>query len=238
MPSPALDAAVARVRSVFAGMAGPDEEGCDRCHISGETALLRTPDVPLPADMVSYYMFEAPNHFADHAAAIRRLLPDFAGHLVAGRIEPAYYQMSGLARARWQNWPDDQRAAVSGFLDAWWADALASAVPSTTVERVFLACVAASSTVTPFLAHWAAQPEGGIADDHLAAVAQLWITDLLNEESVIREWHDHDRDEPLAEMQAWLYEHAPDRLAAQGADVELVLNVCLLGLPYDLRRAA
>lgn len=241
MASSPLDAAVDRVRTVFAGLTSLGETGCGRCHFPEETALLRTPDVDLPDDVLGMFAHEVPDHFDDHPAVMRRILPQLAERLATGRYAGLdAYELTGLGRSGWRDWPDEQAGAIRAFLETWWTDTVTSAVPPYPVHDVFEACVTASSTVTPYLAEWAAQPVGGPADRHLADCAEEWVDDLLGEASpsVFCWWSDHTRDEPLAELQAWLAEHAPGRLRALRADPMLVFRTGLLALPYEQRWTA
>jgi hypothetical protein len=238
MTSSPLDAAVDRVRTVFAGLTSPGETGCSRCHLPQETALLRTPDVELPDDVLRMFAHEVPNHFDDHPAAVRRILPQLAERLATGRFAGLdAYELTGLGRSGWRDWPDEQAGAIRAFLQAWWADTVTSDAPPYRVHDVFEACVTAGSTVTPYLAVWAGQPPGGPADRHLADCTEEWVDDLLADvtSSVFCWWSDHTRDEPLAELQAWLALHAPGRLRALGADPMLVFRAGLLALPYEQR---
>jgi hypothetical protein len=238
MASPALDAAVDRVRTVFAGMTSPVETGCGMCHLPEETALLRTPDVELPDDVLRMFAHEVPNHFDDHPAAMRRILPQLAARLATGRFAGLdAYELTGLARSGWRTWPAEQARAVRAFLEAWWADTVTSDAPPYPVHKVFESCVTAGSTVTPYLAVWAGQPLGGPADRHLVDCLERWIDDLIGDltSSLFSWWCHPYRDEPLAELQAWLVEHAPPRLRACGADPLLLFRTGLLALPYDER---
>jgi hypothetical protein len=69
MASPALTAAVERIRTVFAGMTGPDETDCTYCFGEGHIALLRKSDVPLPEDLLLMFAHEVPSHLTDHTGA-------------------------------------------------------------------------------------------------------------------------------------------------------------------------
>lgn len=237
MASPVLDTAVQRVRTVFAGMTSPGETGCGLCHLPEETALLRTPDVELPDDVLRMFTHEVPSHFDDHPAVMRRILPQLAGQLATGRYEgPCAYEMAGLGRSGWRTWPTEQAEAVRVFLEAWWADTVGRARPLYPAVDVFDACVVVGATVTPFLATWARQPPGGPADEQLHDYLELWIDELLDDRPLFSSWWgDHRREEPVAEFQAWIAAHAPGRLRGRGADAALLFKVGLLNLPRERR---
>ena len=169
---------------------------------------------------------------------MRRILPQLAEQLATGRFAGLdAYELTGLGPSGWRAWPDEQTGAVWAFLEAWWAGTVTSEAPPYPVLDVFEACVTASSTVAPYLAVWAGQPPGGPAARHLTDCAEEWIDDLLGDvmPSVFRWWCDHSRDESLAELQAWVAEHAPGRLRARGADPMLVFRTGLPALPYEQR---
>ena len=243
MTSHSLDRSIARVRTVFAGMTSPTETGCGRCHLPSDTELLRTPDVPVPDEVLGMFGRETPDHFDDRDASIRRLLPDLVVLIASGEVDGEYGGLNSMGSIAWGDWPAEQREAVFGFFEAWFVQALRTppqgpgedAPAGTDFDHVLRTCVSALSTVTPFLALWAAEPLGSVADAHLAAWVELHADDLVNNEWPLGWWCDYSRDEPVAEVQAWLCEQAPARLRAQDADPGLLFRIDLLDLPYDDR---
>ncbi|MFI9649157.1 hypothetical protein ACIHAA_23000 [Streptomyces sp. NPDC052040] len=136
-----LSAALDNLSVTFHGMtAHSDESNCD-CHWGSaeELSLLKTPDVELEPDLLSR-TWQAID-WMDHAAVLRRILPQFATALVAGHVEPLFgLEEAGysFARGRWQQWPDEHGEPVREFLHAWWAQSLTdpnAAVPSTRSSR-------------------------------------------------------------------------------------------------------
>lgn len=91
----------------------------------------------------------------------------------------------------------------------------------------------------PYLTLWARQPLGGPADRHLADRLERWIDDLLGDltSPLFSWWPEPLHDEPLAELQAWLAEHAPPRLRARGTDPLLRFKTGPPALPYARRWA-
>ncbi|MEV0321845.1 hypothetical protein ACIBKX_26740 [Streptomyces sp. NPDC050658] len=245
-PARDLDAALARIRSVFDGMtAAPDEEGCTYCYGEQEIALLRQPRVELPEDLLVQVFHEVPDHFTDHPAVIRRLLPQFAGHLAAGRFGGLGYGATGLGRCRWPQWPAEQADAIRKFIDAWWAACLTDESSPYDITDVFAVCADMGGTITPLLEYWARQPVGGRADELLRRAVEWWMPELFSDlpQLIIPWWYWPDPDapvfdflpEPLPELQAWLAVHAPERLRAVGATEGLCVQMRLLALPYDAR---
>ena len=150
-----LDAALDHLAVTFAGLtAGPDEHNCE-CHWGSaeELALLKIPDLELDPDLLRR-TWEAPD-WDDHASVLRRILPQFAAELVAGRIDPLGGPAEAgrsLARGHWTQWPAEQAAAVEGFLRAWWSQTLADPAPAVPADEVLALCAAASGTLAPWLA--------------------------------------------------------------------------------------
>ncbi|MEV8020923.1 hypothetical protein AB0O76_32245 [Streptomyces sp. NPDC086554] len=239
MPTtPRLAAAVDRINDLFGGLtAVPGETGCTYCYGEQDIELLHRPDAPLPDDLLTMFMHEVSNHFDDHPAVIRRLLPQFCTWLAAGTFGGMGYAACGLGRSGWPDWPREQATAVREFIDAWWDDSLRRDTSPYDITDVFAYCADMGGTVTPLLARWADEPVGGPGDQKLARACEAWEQDLLDDDSrgVVPWWYWFDRDEPLHEIQLWLAEHAPSRLRAVGADPGLATRIGLLALPYDDR---
>ncbi|NWF28579.1 hypothetical protein HW130_20310 [Streptomyces sp. PKU-EA00015] len=121
MASPALTAAVDRVRAVFAGMTGHHETGCGLRHLPAETALLGAPDVALPDRALRMYAHEVPDHFDGHPAAMRRILPQVAEQPAARRWTAFnVHDLTGLGRSGPRTRPTEQADAIRAFRDAVW----------------------------------------------------------------------------------------------------------------------
>ncbi|WP_327427546.1 hypothetical protein [Streptomyces sp. NBC_01236] len=233
MTSAALEAALADIDTVFHGFASPDEVGCGRCHLPEETAFLRTSDIRMPLDVLERFVYEVPDHFDDHAAAMRRLLPQAARAMADGSLGGPYLGAHGLIWVNWRSWPADQARAIETFLHAWWQDVLSTPRPPYPVKNVFETCITIAGTVTPFLAGWHRQPS---AETHLVQCVDDWIYDLISDCSPFSWWGPDGEDEAVAELKYWLSRHAADRLRAQG-EPDLAFRAELLALPYDERWA-
>ncbi|WP_329287018.1 hypothetical protein [Streptomyces sp. NBC_01455] len=233
-----LRAALDNLAGAFRGMtAHPDEYNCD-CHwgSSEELSLLKTPDVELEPDLLRR-TWQAVD-WTDHAAVLRRILPQFATVLVAGRAEAlSRLDEAGycFARGRWQEWSDDQADAVRDFLHAWWVQSLTDPDAIVPAHEVFLVCAEASGTVGPWLAEWERRT-GHLSDRRLAEAAAEWEYELLGDSlpwGVC--WYEHDEEEMRAELVRWLLEHATVRLRESGASVDLRHRIRLLGLTEEDR---
>jgi hypothetical protein len=233
MTSPALVKALADLDAVFDGFANPRESGCGYCHGEQEIAYLRTPSVPLPLNSLGMFLYEVPDHFDDHATAMRRLLPQGARALVDGSLGSLSHGGHGLTRVAWRSWPADQAAAVEAFLHAWWQEALTTPQPPYEIEDIFDTCVTIARTVTPFLDAW---PRGPAPDAHLARCADLWLYELLSDASPFSWWYDDTAERGLADLRAWLSGPGASRLRDQG-EHDLATRAQLLALPFDERWA-
>ncbi|MGW6547594.1 hypothetical protein ACWGBH_32825 [Streptomyces massasporeus] len=234
-----LDAALERLSATFRGMtAHPDEHNCE-CHWGSpeELALLKTPDVELEPDLLRR-TWQATD-WSDHAAVLRRILPQFATVLVAGRAEPLFGRLeeagSSLARGRWQQWPEEHAGPVREFLHAWFVRSLTDPDPVVPAHQVFALCAEASGTLRPWLAAWEGRT-GHLGDLRLAEAAAEWEYELLGDGLPWRvDWYENDAEEMRAGLVAWLLGHAAARLRASGAPTELQHRIRLLGLTDEDR---
>ncbi|MFJ7076685.1 hypothetical protein [Streptomyces sp. NPDC098781] len=226
MSSAALDAALAEIDTVFGGFASPEETGCGYCHLPEELAHLRTPDRPIPVDVVSYFLFEVPDHFDDHPAVMRRLLPQVARAMTDGGLGGIAHGAHGLSRVDWQLWPAEQVTAIEAFLHAWWRAVVVSPEPPYDISDIFDTCVTIARTVTPFLDTWG---PGRVADAHLARCADVWLDDLLSDSSPFTWWYDDTVDAGLADLRTWLAGPGLARLHEAG-EYDLATRVELLAL--------
>ncbi|MDX3583660.1 hypothetical protein [Streptomyces europaeiscabiei] len=231
MFSAALEAALADIDTIFDGFSSPNETGCGRCHLPEETAYLRTPYTRVPPDVLERFLFEVRDHFDDHPAAMRRLLPQGARALADGTLAARVgWEPLGLSEVDWRRWPAEQAAAVEAFVHAWWEDNLAKARPPQPVAGVFEACVALLGTVVPLLDRWPAGPE---ADAHLARCVDSWIDDLLLDSPPFSRLDPDIESTVVRDLQTWLAAEAPARI--EPLDYGLAVRAGVLGLPAPER---
>jgi hypothetical protein len=234
-----LDAALENLSLTFRGMtAHPDEHNCE-CHWGGpeELALLKTPDVELEPDLLRRTWRAI--DWSDHAAVLRRVLPQFATALVTGRAGPMFggHEEAGysLARGRWQQWPEEHAGPVREFLHAWWVQSLTDPDAVVPAHQVFALCAEASGTLEPWLAEWERQT-GHLSDLRLAEAAAEWEYELLGDSLPWRvDWYENDEEEMRADLVAWLLGHAAARLRESGASTDLQHRIRLLGLTDEDR---
>ncbi|SED85951.1 hypothetical protein [Streptomyces sp. TLI_105] len=235
MASPALTSALHRIDAVFGGMTAP-AEGCLHCYGAEELALLSVPRAPLGDDLVRRFFHEVPSHFDDHPAVVRRLLPEFLAFLASGRFDGIGYQPTGLSRTEWQEWPREQAEAIEDFLDTWWRETLAAPEPVYSVGVVWELCLESHRSLAPLLDVWATAPRGGTEDRHLGDWVAYRIEELLQDDPFALPWT-MDGAALLPELQAWLVEHAVDRLAGH-PDPLLERKTALLALAPEERWVA
>jgi hypothetical protein len=230
-----LDAALAGLATALRGATAHPDEGQCACHWGSaeELALLKVPDVALDPDLLRR-TWQAPD-WDDKGSVLRRILPQLAVSLIAdGRGAAFRLDEIGvvLSRGRWQEWPAAQAAAVEEFLHAWWAQSLTAPHPEEPPHLALALCVEASGELAPWLADWAALAHPS-ADRRLATAVEYWADELLRDELPWYTWH--DAAALRAELAAWLVDHAPARLRAQGAPAELLHLVRLIGLDTAAR---
>lgn len=231
MHSPDLEAALAAIDTVFDGFASPTETGCGRCFPSGETEYLRAASRPVPLDVLNGFVFKAADHFDDHAAVMRRLLPQCARAMADGTLNRIGDGYHGLTRTDWRSWPAEQADAVEAFLDAWWRDALTQPEPPYRIEEIFDTCVTVSRSVKPWLGSW---PRTPVADAHLVRCADDWLYHLISDATPFGWWLGEGEDAAAAELRDWLVRHGSARLRALG-EADLATHAELLALPYEER---
>ncbi|WP_405556868.1 hypothetical protein [Streptomyces sp. NBC_01171] len=180
---------------------------------------------------MSHFLYRSPQHFADHAAAMRRLLPQCAHAMADGTLEEPGWAPHGLSRVDWRSWSDAQARAVETFVGAWWRAALGAAEPPYPVQDMFETCCSVLGEAAPLLAMWEAGPE---ADAHLAECVDWWMQDLLVDRWPFTWWRPDDEARARTELQTWLAGHAPERLRTRGQS-DLAERARLLALPYDAR---
>ncbi|WAZ27292.1 hypothetical protein STRCI_007502 [Streptomyces cinnabarinus] len=225
-----LDRALDGLAVTFRGMTAPSDENQCECHWGSdeELTLLKTPDVELDPDLLRR-TWDAPD-WHDHGAVLRRILPQFARELVAGRVEPMFgmYEVGrSFMRGHWREWPARQSGAVWEFLYAWWSRSLLDPEPVVPVHELFALCAEASGTLTPWLGVWEALHHP-VTDRHLALAVDEWEYELLVDELPWDSWH--DREALRTELADWLVRCAPERLRAVDASEELLHYVRLIGL--------
>ncbi|WP_062642133.1 hypothetical protein [Streptomyces maremycinicus] len=233
-----LGIALDNLSVTFQGMtARPDEHNCE-CHWGSpqELSLLKTPDLELEPDLLRR-TWQATD-WTDHAAVLRRVLPQFARALVAGRAEPLFGPEEAgdsLARGRWHQWPAEQAEAVREFLHAWWAASLTDPDAAVPAHQVLVMCAEASGTLAPWLAD-REEHTGHLSDRRLAEAAAKWEYELLCENLPwYVGWYEHDEEKLRADLTTWLLHHAATRLRESGAPADLQHRIRLLGLTGEAR---
>jgi hypothetical protein len=225
-----LDSALDGLATVFRGMtAHPEEHNCE-CHWGSAEDLrrLKTPDTKLDPDLLRR-TWQATD-WTYKASVLRRILPQFATALTRGLIAPLFGMEEvgrTFYRAKWQQWPAEQAAAVEEFLHAWWAHTLTDPDPAVPAYQVLALNAEASATLSPWLHTWQTQTHL-TADQHLAEAVTHWEYELLGDRLPWDTWH--DEEDTRAGLTAWLLLHARTRLQAHDVPEDLLHRIRLLGL--------
>ncbi|MFD6165577.1 hypothetical protein ACFWFR_10335 [Oerskovia sp. NPDC060287] len=208
LPEPDVTAAVARISTLFSGAtARPDDRGCGRCFSDEESALLRTPNRPLPDDLVLRVAAKDPLHWADQPSVLRRVLPRLVVLLVDGVDIDARWCARGLAAARWSTWPADESEAVEAFLNAWWTHTLRSGASFLRVAEVFMSCAIAGLLVDPWLATWDDEAtRSSVVRERRERCIEDWWEDLDRVASPFPCWWGTDESEERAvkTLRSWM----------------------------------
>ncbi|MDO0916132.1 hypothetical protein QQM39_36490 [Streptomyces sp. DT2A-34] len=162
---------------------------------------------------------------------MRRLLPQGARAPADGTLGAIGFGAHGLSRVDRRSWPAEQVAAIEAFVQAWWQGALTTPEPPYGIDEIFDTCATIARTVTPFLE---GRVPGPVADAHLAHCADVWLYDLLSDDSPFSWWYDDTVDAGVTDLRAWLSGPGAARLHAAD-EYELATRAELLGLPHDER---
>ncbi|MER7568199.1 hypothetical protein ABTZ93_35355 [Streptomyces sp. NPDC097941] len=182
---------------------------------------------------MSGVVFEGPGHFEDHAAVMRRLLPQTAHAMADGSLRGIGWSEHGLSRVDWRAWPPQQAAAVEAFVHAWWDDTLTTPEPPYAVPDAFETCATILNDLVPLLDRLRARP---VAEAHVVRCAKTWMYDLITDDSPFSWWYHGGDDYLVATLQSWPAVHAPACLRARN-EPDLAIRAELLALPYDARWA-
>ncbi|KRC31663.1 hypothetical protein [Oerskovia sp. Root22] len=208
LPDTDVAAAATTISTLFSGVAAhPVDRGCGRCFSDEESALLCTPDAPLPDDLVLRVAAKDPLHWADQPAIVRRVLPQLVVLLVDGVDLDARWCARGLAAARWSTWPADESEAVEAFLNAWWTHTLRSGASFERVAEVFMSCAIASLLVDPWLATWDEEAaRSSVVRERRDSCVEDWWEDLDRVASPFPCWWGTDESEERAAetLQSWM----------------------------------
>lgn len=226
--TPDLELALLEVERVFGSFTSRPDNVCLHCYAESDVAPLAVAGAPIDVSTLDSLMHRNPGSVDDHAALVRRILPQMARGLADRTLEVTWPAHHCLARGDWHAWPTEQSATVRRFVQHWWYDQVTTPqtqyVPFTTYAAILGDLPAA-------LATW---PDHPVADTHLVTTSEDLISDLLMDENPL--WlSDLDDDAAIAAvLRAWYIDTAADRLARVGA-THLADQARLLALPFDER---
>jgi hypothetical protein len=189
---PDLDTALEQLYSAFARFPLPEHSDfCDHCVHPDEVAATRgKPLRSLTADDLRPYVSHAMStwgELAEFKYFFPRVLELFAREEIYD---------SGLAwlflnkvSVRWEDWPEDERAAIRAFLGAWWRTMLGEFPRQLDVMEMLDIIAQLGIHIGPYLAYWEAIP-GEEAARHLAWLIQVTCHSASNDEwyEIMRRW--------------------------------------------------
>lgn len=157
--------------------------------------------------------------------------------LLRGMMENALLlddQMIGvrLDKARWREWPAEERQAIEELCSAWWQQALTGPVDEWSVTGALEFLVPLTRETTPWLEIWTATP-GRSADLHVAELWREWGRRILGGELDISVYAVGPNIAP--DLADWLIRHGAARLADGDLDELSAWSLAQLPLPADER---
>jgi hypothetical protein len=225
--TPDLETALAEIDRVFAGDTCEPDNVCSHCYADEDRAALAVPGAPIDPVVLASWTYEGPYMVEDHAALVRRILPQMARGMVDGTVHVYWAAQHALVRGDWRDWPESQRGAIQRFVDAWWQDLITTAEPHHAIMDAFEQ-YAAVVGLELALAAW---PDDAVADAHLAAVDDWWLSTLLRDENPFRGLGDlYDEQNLVVTVQQWYLDFGVGKLQRVGA-VEMAAKASLLALP-------
>jgi hypothetical protein len=228
-----LATAVEKLEAVL----GPRQErlapvdACSHCFTAEDLRALNGPVDEVPEGLFCSALHWGSTMDAD-VALWRKLTPRILRMLAEQGL---HIDESWMARkfgeARWREWPEAERDAVSEFCEAWFATVLTASDSPAAVEVLpFIAVV--YGELTHWLERWAATP-GARSDQQLAPLAEWWLPDLLAGDLDIS--FSGDLPDISAELSAWLVAQAPGRLSEGDLEPIDAYRLSQLPLPADQR---
>lgn len=153
----AFDAALAELYKTFSAEPPAAIQGCFCCLDAGaREVLLARPLGVLTSEQLAPYasnVFLTVGDLSDYRYFLPRIL-DLSASDLAWWPSPEV-AVGALARAEWSGWSDVERAAILGFLSAWfdrWAVGLGDGAYGGEVEALLCGMARAQIDITPYLA--------------------------------------------------------------------------------------
>ncbi|GHH78044.1 hypothetical protein [Promicromonospora soli] len=179
--TPRLQAALDAVDHTFDGFTCAADNPCTHCYGDRDEGLpeLTIPGTLLAPDLLDSLAYRTPSLFTDHAAMVRRILPQMARRLADGTLHTYWPEQHCLARSNWREWPTSQADAIRELIEAWWEDLVTTREPHHDIALAFATFAAVTGDLAAALASW---PDDDTANRHLVTVSRGWIDDLINDE--------------------------------------------------------
>ena len=225
--TPDLETALAEIDRVFAGSTCDADNVCSHCYSNEARSPLALPGAPIDPEVLASWTYKSPFMVDDHAALVRRILPQMARGMADGAVHVFWAAQHALVRGDWRDWPRWQKDPIQRFIDAWWQDLVRNPEPNHSVTDAFEQYAA----IVGLEAALAAWPDDDVADAHLVAVDEWWVQDLLVDENPFGWLGDlHDKQQLVVTAQRWYLDVGVGKLRRAGA-VELAEKASLLAHP-------
>lgn len=229
-----LAAAVERLEAVFGPRRDRVEpvDACTHCFSAEDLRHLAGPVDEVPERLFHCALADWGSTMDADAGLWRRLAPRTLREMAEQRL---HIDESFMARkfreARWREWPENERDAVSEFCEAWFATVLtASEGPAVVDVLPFVAVM--YGELTHWLEQWEATP-GPRADDQLSQLAAWWLPELLGGDLDVS--FSGELPDISAELSTWLVAQAPGRLSEGDLKPIDAYRLSQLPLPEDQR---
>jgi hypothetical protein len=221
-----LDAALARLADVMAGVEASVFDYCGFCYAKADAIALSGPLDGIPGDLLSTVAAEVPSHWDDFANLYRKLTPRIMTLLVHDELHIAEELIAERFAdvGCWHTWADDERDAMLAVCRAWWEATLNSYPrrPETHVVLSFL--VTTPVPLAQWLEVWNSQPPGP-ADLHALDLCRWWAPEFLGGDLMLG-WS--AKINVTADLKPWILKDARPRLARLPPDPDLLEILALL----------
>jgi hypothetical protein len=221
-----LDAALARLADVLAGVEASVGDYCGFCYGEADAMALSGPVDGIPGDLLTAVAAEVPSHWDDFANLYRKLTPRIMALLVHDdlHIDEELIAERFADGGCWHTWADDERDAMLAVCRAWWEATLTSYPRRPEAYEVLSFLVTTPIPLAQWLEVWNSQPPGP-ADLHALDLCRWWAPELLGRDLMLG-WS--GTINVTADLKPWILEDARPRLARVTADSDLIEILALL----------
>lgn len=225
-----LDAALLQIDRAF----GPRRDwtkpadGCDHCFEPGHLRMLAGPVDDIPEAWFFRGLHKWGGTLESSVPLWRRWTPRILRSAAERRLHIDETLMARkFGTAGWQTWPEDERAAVAEFCEAWFEAALTEPDgPDAVSVLPFVAVM--SQDLTRWLAVWSAT-RGRRSDEQVTELAAWWLPEIHTGELDIS--FSGELPDVAHELGAWLLAEVPSRFQEAEVRPDIAASLACLELP-------